>query len=378
VTDEKTSPAPAPKKAEKQTKKVIKKESPAKGGRLGVVLALALAIVALLGLGGASYFAWQLSQQQAQSLQELRGLVLKQQQDTNDAQGLEQTVQVLAEELRRQKQQSKALLSNVDSQHKRLQSLANTSREDWVLAEAEYLLRLANQRLLVERATQGAAALLLSVDSILRDIDYVDLLPVRDALGREMLALKVAGHVDREGLFLRLSALANQLQTLPLIVSATAGEQVLAAPSANTSEATDENLSFLASIGRNFWQAVGSFSDYIRITHEEESVEPILSPEYHFYIKQNARLMVERAQLALMREEQSIFQGSLEQAEFWLNKFYRHNLQKEHLAAELAALQEEVISQDLPDISASQELLRAYIENMHGVSPAAPTTTEVQ
>jgi len=123
---------------------------------------------------------------------------------------------------------------------------------------------------------------------------------------------------------------------------------------------------------------VGSFSDYIRITHEEQSVEPILSPEYHFYIKQNARLMVERAQLALMREEQSIFQGSLEQAEFWLNKFYRHSLEKEHLASELAALQELVITQDLPDISASQELLRAYIENMHGISPAAPTATEVQ
>jgi len=377
VTDEKKSPAPAPKETKKEAKKVIKKEGSAKGGRLGVALALVLAIVSLLGLGGASYFGWQLNQQQVQSLQELRDLVLKQQRNASGAEALAQTVPVLAEELRLQKQQSKALLSNVDSQHKRLQSLANTSREDWVLAEAEYLLRLANQRLLVERATQGAAALLLSVDAILRDIDYVDLLPVRDALGREMLALKVAGHVDREGLFLRLSALANQLQTLPLIVSATAGEQV-AAPLANTSQATGENLSFQASIGRNFWQAVGSFSDYIRITHEEDSVEPILSPEYHFYIKQNARLMVERAQLALMREEQSIFKGSLEQAEFWLNKFYRQNLQKEHLAAELAALQEEVITQDLPDISGSQELLRTYIENMHGVSPAAPTTTEVQ
>jgi len=377
VTDEKKSPAPAPKETKKEAKKEIKKEGSAKGGRLGVALALVLAIVSLLGLGGASYFGWQLNQQQVQSLQELRDLVLKQQRNASGAEALAQTVQVLAEELRLQKQQSKALLSNVDSQHKRLQSLANTSREDWVLAEAEYLLRLANQRLLVERATQGAAALLLSVDAILRDIDYVDLLPVRDALGREMLALKVAGHVDREGLFLRLSALANQLQTLPLIVSATAGEQV-AAPLANTSQATGENLSFQASIGRNFWQAVGSFSDYIRITHEEDSVEPILSPEYHFYIKQNARLMVERAQLALMREEQSIFKGSLEQAEFWLNKFYRQNLQKEHLAAELAALQEEVITQDLPDISGSQELLRTYIENMHGVSPAAPTTTEVQ
>jgi len=366
VTDEKTSPASAPKKS--------KKVSTAKGGRLGVVLAL----MALLGLGGASYFGWQLNQQQAQSLQELKGLVLKQQRDASNSQGLEQTVQVLAEELRVQKQQSKALLSRVDSQQKRLQSLANTSREDWVLAEAEYLLRLANQRLLVERATQGAAALLVSVDTILRDIDYLDLLPVRDALGREMLALKVAGHVDREGIFLRLSALANQLQTLPLIVSATAREQVVATPSASASETSAENLSFSASIGRNFWQAVGSFSDYIRITHEEQSVEPILSPEYHFYIKQNARLMVERAQLALMREEQSIFQGSLEQAEFWLNKFYRHNLEKEHLASELVALQELVITQDLPDISASQELLRAYIENMHGISSAAPTTTEVQ
>ena len=366
MTDEKTSPAPAPKK----TRKVAS----TKGGRLGVVLAL----VALVGLGGAVYFTWQLNLQQAQSLVELRALVLKQQREESGTEVLEKTVRALAAELSTQKQQSKVLLSNVDSQHKRLQSLANTSREDWVLAEAEYLLRLANQRLLVERATQGAAALLFSADNILRDLDYLDLLPVRGALGREMMALKVAGQVDREGIFLRLSALANQLQTLPLIVSATAREELTEAAAKNAPNADAETSPLLATIGQNFWQAVGTFSDYIRITHEGESVEPILSPEYHFYIKQNARLMVERAQLALMREEQAIFQGSLAQAEFWLNKFYRQNLAKEHLGAELKALQSLVISQNLPDISASQELLRSYIENLHSIAPAVPPVAEEQ
>jgi len=103
----------------------------------------------------------------------------------------------------------------LDSHTERLRALAGTSRSDWLLAEARYLLRLASQRLLVENSTVAAQALLQSADDILLSIDDAELLPARSAIAAEMIALRLAKAVDRPGIYLQLSALKDEIQALP-------------------------------------------------------------------------------------------------------------------------------------------------------------------
>src|SRR5690606_37845313 len=70
-------------------------------------------------------------------------------------------------------------------QAQRLRALSETTREDWLLAEAEYLLRLASQRILTERQTSNAITLMETADGILRDLDDSDLFAVRKALAAD-------------------------------------------------------------------------------------------------------------------------------------------------------------------------------------------------
>ena len=105
----------------------------------------------------------------------------------------------------------------LNSQSNRLRELSTTTRNDWLLAEAEYLMRLANQRLVTERSTKNPVALLNTADEILRDLDEVDLFPVRKSLAEDITVLQMVVDVDREGLFLRLGALSDQLVKLPLL-----------------------------------------------------------------------------------------------------------------------------------------------------------------
>jgi len=340
-------------------------KSPSSGGaRAG----LFLSVFSLLVIAGLAFYAWQLHQGQLQEFQSLQTQVSKQSRPDPRVGVLEKKLYTLVENPAVEQSRFAALQQQVDSLQKRVQAMSNTSRDDWVLAEAEYLLRLANQRLLMERGTRGAQALLRAADEILLELDQVDLLPVREALGQEMIALKMAGHIDRDGLYLRLSAVAGQLDNLPLITGATAAPELPEVIDHVAQDQIEPDAGVLDTFGDSLLNAVGSFSDYIRITRNQKNLEAILSPEYHFYIKQNARLMIERSQLALMREEAEIYRGSLQQAHFWVNKFYRQSPQKAALLVELKALQDQSVVQALPDLSRSLELLRTYIDTLHSLT----------
>ena len=117
---------------------------------------------------------------QAQLQQQQRATQM--QQDT-----LAATVeQQLAEQQDEVQNAMNEMAQRVDNTAARVLALSSVNRDDWKIAEAEYLLRLANQRVLLERNSGNAVALAQNVDEILRDLNDPDLFPVRKALAREM------------------------------------------------------------------------------------------------------------------------------------------------------------------------------------------------
>ncbi|MEE4382860.1 MAG: uroporphyrinogen-III C-methyltransferase, partial [Pseudomonadales bacterium] len=85
----------------------------------------------------------------------------------------------------------------------------------WRIAEAHYLLRIANQRARMERDPEGARSLLEAADAILAELDDYGLFPVREAIADALAALRARGGVDRVGLYLELEALEAQVDALP-------------------------------------------------------------------------------------------------------------------------------------------------------------------
>src|SRR5690554_6547046 len=102
----------------------------------------------------------------------------------------------------------------IDHNARELLEAGNRTRTDWLLAEAEYLLRIANQRLLIEKDIKGALSALESADEVLSESDDIGVFPVRQQLAREVLSLRGIQGVDRTGMYLKLDAAIASLHDL--------------------------------------------------------------------------------------------------------------------------------------------------------------------
>ena len=110
------------------------------------------------------------------------------------------------------------ILSKVDdalvAQRAEVRELMGPAREDWLLAESEYLLRLASQRLLMDRDVPSAIALIKSADDILADARGLKIFELRASLAEDLASLGAVAELDTEGIFLRLNALISRVDLL--------------------------------------------------------------------------------------------------------------------------------------------------------------------
>lgn len=215
---------------------------------------------------------------------------------------------------------------------------APPSRREWMVAEVAYLLRIANHRLLMERDVDSALHLLTAADTILLELDDFGLYQVRAELADEILALKNVESNDVQGIYLRIEAVKGDLVELPLQLP-----EYLLDTGATGQSAQEVSL----------WEAlVDQFSGYLRFRRFDGSTKPLLAPEEARYLELNLRLMLERAQLAALRREQTVYAGSLTSAAQWLGAYL--DTTDESIArsmAELTALAAIDLNQELPDIS---------------------------
>lgn len=260
-------------------------------------------------------------------------------------------------------QQLASLQRNVTAQGNRLSQLGNASREDWQLAEADYLLRLANQRLMLEQDSRAALGLLREVDTIVRDVDLPDLYGVRQQLARDITALKLTEEVDREGIYLRLRALEEQMTKLNIQPQFDLAKRDAAAAQHQT-----ENKDVGEDHFRSSW---GNFVDFLKgsVRIRDGEVDPVLlSPQSETRFRQSLRLNMEQAELAVLRADDTVYRDSLNHARQLLLDYGVDNPQRQVILSELESLAQEKIKSDLPNLSASQSALRNYIDRTHKVS----------
>lgn len=332
-----------------------------------------LALVSIASVAALGFYGWQLQMQNQQQLSDLSQQLNSSQQ--NNRQQLKQlaTLQQQLSSIENGSQETlTALEQRVQQQSKRLQSLSNTSREDWQLAEAEYLLRLAGQRLLMERGTDGATSLLEAADKILLRLDDLDLFSVREKLARDISALKLAGSVDQTGVYLRLASIAEQVATLPLLPNQLS--DVTVKPLASSVPTADEvapiPLTTWQQLQVNFVKAFSGMGDLIKIRQHDLQPQTLLPIDGGLYLQQNIRFSIERAQLALLREEQQVFQESLLQAATLLKRYYATQKNAQGLAEQLENSAALSIVTQLPSINGSLLALQDYTAQLHKLGGA--------
>ena len=355
---------------EESTRTTGSQHRKAKGAGLFTVMML----FTLVAVGALAWYGWahhlQPQQQRLQVLEVSLDRQLELSDRLNNREQSAAKVRTTTERLLASLRNDQILIEQrLESHNNRLRDLSGTSRNDWMLAEAKYLLRLASQRLLMERGTVGAQALLESADSILIAIDDVDLFIVRDAIAKDLMALKLAPNVDREGIYLKLAALIGAVEKLPSI------PPIVKRPLA---QSVDISEPLQVTRGEQRWYSqpllelksvFSTLGQFIKIRYHDKPPEPLLSDQYQAYLAHNLRLMFEQSQLALLREQSIIYLQSLEQASQWLNQYYAHYPKKDILVEEINSLQQQPIVQVLPNISGSLEQLIDYIDRYHKLTP---------
>ncbi len=367
------------------TPKTNKKSRKKSGWGRAFLWLFRLVVIAALGVGG--YYGWDYVKQylveEKNTATALRALFEKQnaeiatlrqqlqaqstvhQKLIQQQEGLSGLGKQWAVQEKRTQQQLAELDRRVASQGSRLRALSTTTRDDWLLAEAEYLLRLANQRLLTERTTENPVALLQTADTILKNLDDPALFAVRKQIASDITALKVAGKFDREGVYLQLASLSEVIPTLKLLVTPWQMCPPQAESPENMNAETEGESGWVDRLWNNAKQAFGGMSGYFRIRHRDQPIEPMPDAREELWLRQNLRLMLEQAQLALLREEQAIYQTSLQKSSEWLKSWFERNQQSEVLADQLLSLSKQSVTQSLPDISLSLDALRDYINLWH-------------
>lgn len=378
VENQSTAVATKTTEPKNQSEKNAKPAKPATGNsKLLLLLALLIAIAAIV----ASVYVWQLNTVQQQQLARLQvdtaAAIQRVDQQATRARQLQRQLDQQQSAVQTAQAVAAAKLTELHSlyteQQKKLASLSTTDRTDWLLAEAEYLMRLANQRLLMGKELTGAQALLKAADDIIKELDDRALFAVREALANDMAALQTAAKFDLEGVYLQLGALAGQVEKLRLI------EQPTLTAADEPSSADAQSRNWQQQLQTGFQAALKKLSRYIKINRRDDIYKPLLAPEYEAAVRQNIRLMFEQAQLATLAGKQQLYLDSLNKAKQWLNDYYTLDASAAAVISQaIDQLMQQQVAVEMPDISASLRALKNYLATLHSIKPPAQEAEPVE
>jgi len=315
-------------------------------------------LVGLAGLGVGAWSAWQLHQQQGQAAEQLERLREIGAATETRLQGSEDSVAKKlaglpsADQLATQRDLLVSLQGEQQRLAQSLSGLLGKSREDWRLAEAEHLLRLAMLRLSALQDVDSAIALVQGADDILRAQNDPQAFAARGELIKVLEALRSLPQLDRSGLFLQLAALrgqAAQLQTL------TPEYLVPAEAPAGTNNASD------ASRWEELWQQV---SRYVRIDlHADQDVRPQLAGQSLAQVRLTLALALEQAQWGALNGEPEVYRQALAAAGDVLDTYFdRDNQAVQALRQRIGELAEQPVVAQLPKLDNALDVLQAYLK----------------
>ena len=313
-------------------------------------VALLLALAALATAGG----LWLDSRASLDALQQTLT------QKAGAASGVSKDVQARAEHADKTARENSARLAALEGkvgdfagQAAALNSLyqeQSRNREDWMLAEIEHALNLAGQQLQLAGNVAAASSTLEAIDARLAKLDRPQFIPLRKALGQDLGQLKSAPAVDVVGLTVKLDRLAAEIDALPLVIDH-------ARQQADTPAPSHQGVPAWQRLGEQLLDDIGQL---IRVRRMDKPEALLLSPEQAFLLRENVKLRLLGARVAVLQRQDAPFRTDLSASERYVRGYF--DTQAPAVGVWLAALNEiktTQLSVRVPDISASLRAVRA-------------------
>ncbi len=225
-------------------------------------------------------------------------------------------------------------------------------RDESLLADVEQTLLVANQQLQVAGNVKTALIALQAAEARLARLDRPQLAGLRQVIARDIERLKLSPYVDVIGISARLDNLINAVDTLPLAMELRPPEP----PPAKEIAASTGNA--WARFTRELWR---DLRDLVRIQNMERPEMPLLTPAQTYFLRENLKLRLLSARLALLAHDDKSFKADLSAAREWLTKYY--DARDKNIASALATLRllnDSQIRIEVPDVAASLDAVRNY------------------
>ncbi|MEC6883737.1 uroporphyrinogen-III C-methyltransferase [Photobacterium piscicola] len=319
-----------------------------------------VAIALVLALGGGLYYhghqqGLQQQQQVAALQQQIATMKAAMQADQ------QQTISMVNNELSTAQQKVEQGISqqqkSIDSIQTAIADLKGQEPNDWLLAEADYLVKMAGRKLWLEHDVTSATLLLEAADHRIAELNDPSLKNLRQAMSNDITALKSITVVDRDGIVLRLNSLENSIDSLPLANAVLAKAEPQQNPTVSQSVNDWKN---------NLMTSLKNFSEnFITYRKRDGSVVPLLSPQQDFYLQQNITNKLETAIAAVYRDQGQVYRDSIATAIKWSQQYYDLSSPKtQSFIAGLQQLEQQNVAVDYPAKLQSQALITQLVNKV--------------
>jgi uroporphyrin-3 C-methyltransferase len=232
------------------------------------------------------------------------------------------------------------------------------SRDDWALAEVEQSVTLAAQQLQLAGNVQGAVLALQSADARLAGNSRPQFIGLRKVLVRDLDRLRALPQVDLPGMNLRLESVISAVDTLPLAVD---GRPRIESKPRNAVVASDASLgssAFWQQLAQDFW---GELRGLVRIQRFDRDEPALLAPGQVFFLRENLKLRLLNARLAMLAHDRWTFRNELTQAQFWVDRYFDSRDKSVQTAqGTLKQLSATEINIELPNLNESLSAIKNF------------------
>ena len=245
-------------------------------------------------------------------------------------------------------------LVGLQSQINKVSAQANAQQPtDWLFSEADFLLNNALRKLVLDNDVDTAVSLLKLTDETLAKVNNSQSAAIRSTINQDLKQLLSVTGIDQNAVMQKLSQLANMVDELPVLDVNFGDDQ-------NATKLSDS----LSDWAENAEKSATSFlNHFIRISpkHGADRKE-LLAPNQDIYLRENIRLRLQLAIMAVPRQQNELYKQSLEAVASWIRSYFDTNAEvTQSFLKSVDELSELSIYVDVPSQLQSLSMLDKYL-----------------
>ncbi len=337
---------------DKKSESSSSKSAPSKSS--GNKFSLIISVIILLIVAGASYYFYEQLKNQDKQFDKQNRLIssLKTSQENISAKTRSSESQISSQQVQLTELNNKLVETQNISQQ--AMQIITRNQRDWIMAEVDYLLRMANQRLNIARDINGAIAALKGADNRLADLGDLNLIKIRKQLAKDIAILSSIHQVDINGISLKLDEMMAYVSELPF-KSAQSEIKAQLESEKKESSTVDGQKNFIDAV-------VDTVKEIGDIKIHKRDIKTASSSEQQTQIEQKLKVHLLSARLAVLRYDQQQLSMEIKQSKSLLESYYdAEDNRIGQLLKDLSGFATVKLKPELPEITEAWNLLQKEI-----------------